>query len=412
MATTASERPAADAPTAARPPTPGTARAIATIASNEIRLIARDRVALFFVVALPAAIMFIIGSTFGSMESLQVGVLDRDDTTSSRALVAALDGGEGIDVERFDSLDGLRREVRTGTVGAGVVVPDGYGAALGSDDRATVELVADPSSAAAAAAQATVRAAVGDVAVRFAAARTASEATGADLATTQQLADGLADDLPRAGVRSEPVDDDGEDATLGSFSYTAPSNLVLFTFINTVVAGSILAVERRDGITRRMLATPHGTGTILAGIGAAKLTFALLQSALLVGIGAVVFDVSWGDPVGAALLVVLFAAVATGVGLLVGATVDDPDQAQAVGVPIAIALGMLGGCMWPLEIVPPVMRTIGHVTPHAWAMDGWIALVFDGDGVGAIVPQLAVLAAFAIVLALAARWRLLRALTG
>jgi ABC-2 type transport system permease protein len=412
MARTATERPAADAPTAARPPTPGTARAIATIASNEIRLIARDRVALFFVVALPAAIMFIIGSTFGSMESLQVGVLDRDDTTSSRALVAALDGGEGIDVERFDSLDGLRREVRTGTVGAGVVVPDGYGAALGSDDRATVELVADPSSAAAAAAQATVRAAVGDVAVRFAAARTASEATGADLATTQQLADGLADDLPRAGVRSEPVDDDGEDATLGSFSYTAPSNLVLFTFINTVVAGSILAVERRDGITRRMLATPHGTGTILAGIGAAKLTFALLQSALLVGIGAVVFDVSWGDPMGAALLVVLFAAVATGVGLLVGATVDDPDQAQAVGVPIAIALGMLGGCMWPLEIVPPVMRTIGHVTPHAWAMDGWIALVFDGDGVGAIVPQLAVLAAFAIVLALAARWRLLRALTG
>jgi ABC-2 type transport system permease protein len=125
-----------------------------------------------------------------------------------------------------------------------------------------------------------------------------------------------------------------------------------------------------------------------------------------------VFGVSWGDPVGAALLVVLFAAVATGVGLLVGATVDDPDQAQAVGVPIAIALGMLGGCMWPLEIVPPVMRTIGHLTPQAWAMDGWIALVFDGDGVGAIVPQLAVLAAFAIVLGLAARWRLLRALTG
>jgi ABC-2 type transport system permease protein len=411
MATTATDRAATGTPTATPPPAPGTVRAIAAIAFNEIRLIARDRVALFFVVALPAAIMFIIGSTFGGMESLQVGVLDRDDTASSRALVAALDRGDGLDVERFDSLDGLRREVRTGTVGAGLVVPDGYGAALGSDDGATVELVADPSSAAAAAAQASVRAAVGDLAVRFAAARTASEATGADLATTQQLADGLADELPVAGVRRESVDD-GEDATLSSFSYTAPSNLVLFTFINTVVAGSILAVERRDGITRRMLATPHGTGTILAGIGAAKLTFALLQSALLVGIGAVVFGVSWGDPVGAALLVVLFAAVATGVGLLVGATVDDPDQAQAVGVPIAIALGMLGGCMWPLEIVPPVMRTIGHLSPQAWAMDGWIALVFDGDGVGAIVPQLAVLAAFAIVLGLAARWRLLRALTG
>lgn len=411
MATTTTERPTAGAaPSGPHSSRRGGARAIATIALNEIRLITRDRTALFFIVALPTAIMFIIGSTFGSMESFQVGVVDRDGTAASRDLVDALGGGEGIDVERFDSLDALRREVRTGTAGAGVVIPAGYGAALGTPDGATVELIADPSSGSAAATQAAVRGAVGDVAVRVAAAGAASEATGADAATSQELADRLAGDLPFAGVRTESVDD-GEEATLGSFSYTVPSNLVLFTFINTIVAGSFLANERRQGITRRMLATPHGTGTILAGIGAARLLFALLQSAVIVGIGAVVFGVSWGDPVGATLLVVAFAVVATGVGLLVGAVVDDPDQAQAAGIPIAIALGMLGGCMWPLEIVPPVMRTIGHVAPHAWAMDGWIALVFDGEGVGGIVPQLAVLAAFAVVLGLAARWRLLRALT-
>jgi linearmycin/streptolysin S transport system permease protein len=110
-------------------------------------------------------------------------------------------------------------------------------------------------------------------------------------------------------------------------------------------------------------------------------------------------------------LVVVFAVVATAVGLLVGSTVGDPEQAQAVGVPIAIALGMLGGCMWPLEIVPPVMRTIGHVSPHAWAMDGWIALVFDREGVAGIATDLAVLAAFAIALGLLARRPLRRALT-
>ena len=37
-------------------------------------------------------------------------------------------------------------------------------------------------------------------------------------------AGGLAEETPRAGVRTEPVDD-GNDATLGSFDYTAPSNL-------------------------------------------------------------------------------------------------------------------------------------------------------------------------------------------
>jgi ABC-2 type transport system permease protein len=67
--------------------------------------------------------------------------------------------------------------------------------------------------------------------------------------------------------------------------------------------------------------------------------------------------------------------------------------------------------MWPLEIVPSAMRAIGHIAPHAWAMDGWIALIFDGESVAGIAPQLAVLAGFALVLGLAARRRLRRALT-
>ena len=67
--------------------------------------------------------------------------------------------------------------------------------------------------------------------------------------------------------------------------------------------------------------------------------------------------------------------------------------------------------MWPLEIVPPFMRTIGHLTPHAWAMDAWVALIFERAGVADIAVELAVLAAFAVVLGLLARRRLRRALT-
>ena len=44
-------------------------------------------------------------------------------------------------------------------------------------------------------------------------------------------------------------------------------------------------------------------------------------------------------------------------------------------------------------------------------MDAWIGLVFDGDGVGAIAGDLAVLAGFAAVLGLLASRRLRRALT-
>jgi ABC-2 type transport system permease protein len=389
----------------------GAWRAIGAIALNDLRRVARDRVALFFIVVLPLVIIVLIGTTFGGDQGFEVAVLDRDGSTASEGLVEALDGGDGMSVKAYDSLTEMRRDIRTGTVAAGLVVPVGYGERLAGGEDASVEMIADPTSGSAAAVQASVRAAVGDEAVRIAAARLYLDAGGSgDMAAAQRAVADRADEVALAEVGSVPVDE-GDSAAFGTFDYTAPSNLVLFTFINTTVAGTVIATERRQGITRRLLASPHDTGTILAGIGASKLLFALVQSALIVAVGALAFGVSWGDPLAAGLLIVLFALVATSVGMLLGASVRDPDQAQAVGVPIAIALAMLGGCMWPLEVVPPVMRAVGHVAPHAWAMDAWRDVIFDGAGVAAVAGPLAVLAGFAVVLGLAARHRLRQVLT-
>jgi ABC-2 type transport system permease protein len=386
---------------------------IVAIAFNELRRVGRDRTALFFAFALPIVIIVIIGSTFRNENTLDVGVLDRDGSPRSDALVATLDDSEGLSANRYHSIDRLRRDIRTGIVAAGVVVPPGFGADVDAGESVTVDLVADPTSGSAVAIESTIRAAVADEAGRTAAARIASEHGAGGYDEARATADRLAPDLPAAAVRTESIGDDGgRDVGELGFDYTAPANLVLFVFVNTLVVGAILAADRQQGITRRLLATPHGTATILAGIGAAKLLFAVAQSALIVVIGGVVFGVDWGDPVGATLVVLLFALVATAVGLLVGSIVSNVDQAQSVGAPIAIAMGMLGGCMWPLVIVPDAMRVLGHITPHAWAMDAWIKLVFDGDGVGAILPQLAVLAGFAVVLGLAAARRLRTALTG
>ena len=73
---------------------------------------------------------------------------------------------------------------------------------------------------------------------------------------------------------------------------------------------------------------------------------------------------------------------------------------------------MLGGCMWPLSIVPTPMRIIGHAVPQAWAMDAWQKLIFDKGGVGDIAPELAVLAGGAVVLSLVAVRRLRHSVTG
>jgi ABC-2 type transport system permease protein len=51
----------------------------------------------------------------------------------------------------------------------------------------------------------------------------------------------------------------------------------------------------------------------------------------------------------------------------------------------------LGGAWWPLEIVPEFMQIIGHISPVAWAMDGFHEIMFFKGGLTDIVVPLAVL---------------------
>jgi len=109
-------------------------------------------------------------------------------------------------------------------------------------------------------------------------------------------------------------------------------------------------------------------------------------------------------------LLVAFALVSTGAALLVATLARTPEQALSVTPPLGIALGMLGGCMWPLSIVGTPMRLVGHVFPHAWAMDAFVAVIGHHAGAGAIWRQLLVLAGFAAALLVLATARLRRVL--
>jgi ABC-2 type transport system permease protein len=57
------------------------------------------------------------------------------------------------------------------------------------------------------------------------------------------------------------------------------------------------------------------------------------------------------------------------------------------------------------------MQKIAHITPHAWALDGFAELVRRNGTVVDILPQLAILTAYAVVLLILASWRLRITLT-
>jgi hypothetical protein len=69
-----------------------------------------------------------------------------------------------------------------------------------------------------------------------------------------------------------------------------------------------------------------------------------------------------------------------------------PEQPSAIGPVVSITFAMLGGCMWPLSIVSPLMRAVGHATPQAWAVDAWTNLLSSHGTIVTIWHQLGILA--------------------
>jgi len=74
-------------------------------------------------------------------------------------------------------------------------------------------------------------------------------------------------------------------------------------------------------------------------------------------------------------------------------------------------LAALGGAMVPLELFGDTMRQIAHITPHAWAIDGFDELIRFNGVAADIWREVAVLFTMGVGLIMLASWQFRRVLT-
>jgi ABC-2 type transport system permease protein len=386
------------------------ARKVQAIAGGSLRRLFRDRTNIFFILVFPLLLVLVVGVVFGGFDKVGVGVVAPPGDELAGRVVAALRHDDQLDVHRYATESRLRSAVEHHEVEGGVVVPRGFAARLRAGDDASIGFLAGPTGVGLAL-QPVVDAAVRPELVDLQAARFAADQGDGDFDAALARATTLGDQLPAVTVRAHTVGDRLFSPNLGRFDVGAAQQLLLFMFVTGLASSVAIIRSRRLGVTRRMLSTPTSVAVVLGGEMLGRFTVVALQGAYIVSATWLLFGVSWGDPVGALALVVVFALVATGAAMLAGALFGNEQQSSSAGVMIGLGLGAVGGCMVPLQIFPSTLRTIAHLTPHAWALDAFDELVGNDAGVGAIVPNLAVLAAMAVVLLALATWRLRRVIT-
>jgi ABC-2 type transport system permease protein len=187
-------------------------------------------------------------------------------------------------------------------------------------------------------------------------------------------------------------------SALSPFSYVAPADLVLFLGITVLLLASGVVESRRLGMMGRLAAAPVARWMIVSALLATSLCVAAAQSAGLLLVGRFIFGVHWGNPAGVFLVLFTLSFAYAGAAALVSLRSRTEEQAISVAVVLGIVAGLLGGCMYPLDVVGPAIRAVGHVVPQAWAMDAFVKLIYDHASLGSVLPEIGALALFAAVL--------------
>lgn len=187
---------------------------------------------------------------------------------------------------------------------------------------------------------------------------------------------------------------------------SSAGQLITWVFIPLIGISAAFAYERQIGTLRRLLTTPTGKGTYILGSILSNVFWALVQMALLVLFGVFVMRVAWAEqPAALAILMVAAALAAAALGTMLGTFVKTAGQANGLSIMLGMVMALLGGCWYPIELFPEVVRNIVKVLPTTWAMQGMTDMLLRGQGVEGILLEAGALLGFATVFFVVGIWR-------
>jgi ABC-2 type transport system permease protein len=339
-----------------------------------VRGFLRDRASVFFSVVFPLMFLVLFGGLLGSqgqseVDLVQVGEVALLDEMDADAR-AAFD--DTFQVTRSDDLTSAIAEVRRGDADVAIEM---------SGDTLVAHYTETDQ----------VKAAVTQGALR-------AFVDGTNVAQSGEP--------PRFVLETERV----EDESLDTIQFVTPGLLGWAVAMSAAFgAAATLQGWRQTKLLRRLQLAPVSTRTVVAARVAVTLGIALVQMAIFLGLGAAAFGLTLTGSWWAAVpLVVVGTLCFMAIGLLAGALARTTEGAVNAANIVVLPMAFLSGSFFDLSAAPGWLQAISNVLPLKHLNEGMLDVMVRGEGAAAVLVPMAVLAAFAIVVTLAAarifRW--------
>lgn len=370
------------------------------LATNDVRLMLRNRGRLFFTFIWPIIVTVLFGLAFGGSGSdgaqskVKIAVVDEDNSDASRAFSKRLEESfELTAMNRADAENAVRRGERTGYI----ILTNGFGVAADRmfyGEPKQVELGVDPARRAEAGMieGLLMKHAAEDMQKMFndpsASSRMVDKALGDmqgappdQVAPVQRFLGELKtftaapqpQGAPGQQGQWQPLKVIAKDITRerrgpeNAFSVTLPQGMIWGLIGCMMTFGVGMVKERTQGTLVRLRMSPLTRAQILGGKALACFVSILLVEVMLVAI-------AWNfgvRPTSIAMLAlggVCSAICFVGFMMLVAGLGKTEETAQGGAWALLMPLSMFGGAMIPTFIMPQWMQSVGYVSPIRWAL--------------------------------------------
>jgi ABC-type multidrug transport system permease subunit len=389
---------------------------------------------LFIPAVMTVIIALVVGGAFGGAVIRRLDVIDQDGTQASAQFLASIrQANPGLTLCPMDNTDqdicslgestvltesqALDR-VANSTSLALLEIPSGFGASLAAQTPMTLTLRSASSFGTSQSAQQAVQAALSQV-------NTAAVASQIGLSVVNSLqgqpvagdqAQQIKSALYQQALEMEKEKNVTVDFALSGapqgqtmgeslqqgLGQSVPGMGTMFVLMTIFGGMAALIVERQQWTLQRLAVMPVSRSTLLMGKILARFCLGLLQFLVVFVVGTLL-GMSFGkDPLALVLLVIAYTLSITALSFAVGSGLKNPAQAHGLGLLLTLTLAPIGGAWWPMDVSPRFMQIIGHITPVAWAMDGFTALTYHGAHLVDILVPLAVLVGMTVLLFLIA----------
>ncbi|MEW5702230.1 MAG: ABC transporter permease [Candidatus Zixiibacteriota bacterium] len=385
---------------------------LVAMAVKDLRLLGRDKFALFWVLVFPLLMALFFGAIFSSegrsISRLRIAAVDEAGTEQAERLIRQLEKSSALSVRRMPK-DSARALVGAGRLVAYVAVGPGENRArnMGPWEPPGIEIGIDPARKAEAGylqglvteAYFTQLQAVttdpaqsrdwirGSLAVLDSAREMPGEKRQVlkDLLTALDNYGTVFDSASRA--QSSPFAKLNIAMTeitarakhpRSSFEITFPQAMLWGLLGVTLAFAHSIVGERTGGTWLRLRVAPISRGQILAGKALASLIACVTISVFLILVGRAIFGVRLTNPLGVVVAILSCALCFSGLVMMISVLGKTQQAVAGAGWGIMLIMAMIGGGMVPLMVMPSWMLVLSNISPVKWGIYGLEGAIWRG----------------------------------